>query len=64
MNAIINRIRSEQKIVLVIGTSALAASLYERGRAAHSLFQIPVTEVHFSSFQFINFTPYNSQLIA
>jgi hypothetical protein len=45
MNAIVNILRSERKIVLICGTSALAASLYERGRTAHSLFEIPVTEV-------------------
>jgi ABC-type branched-subunit amino acid transport system ATPase component len=48
MNAIVNILRSEGKIVLICGTSALAASLYERGRTAHSLFEIPVTEVRHS----------------
>jgi hypothetical protein len=46
INAIVNILRIEGKIVLVVGTSALAASLYERGRTAHSLFEIPVTNVH------------------
>jgi hypothetical protein len=45
MNAIVNILRSEGKIILVVGTSALAASLYERGRTAHSLFEIPITDV-------------------
>ena len=45
VNAIVNNIRGEGKIVLIVGTSALAASLYERGRTAHNLFDIPVTDV-------------------
>ena len=48
MNAIVNKLRSQGKIVLIVGTSALAASLYERGRTAHSLFEIPVTDVCFN----------------
>jgi hypothetical protein len=45
VNAIVNRLRADGNIVLVVGTSALAASLYQRGRTAHSLFDIPVTDV-------------------
>jgi hypothetical protein len=45
VNAICNRLRGENHIVLVIGSSALAATLYDGGRTAHNLFQIPVTEV-------------------
>lgn len=45
VDAVCSRLRSEGLIVLIVGTSALAAALYERGRTAHSLFRIPVTEV-------------------
>jgi hypothetical protein len=45
-DAVACKFRAEGKIVLVIGTSALAAALHERGRTAHSLFRIPVKEVH------------------
>jgi hypothetical protein len=54
MNALVNLLRSEGKIVLVVGTSALAASLYERGRTAHSLFEIPVTEVRTSLISYMH----------
>lgn len=45
VDAIYSKLRSEGKIVLIVGTSALAAALHERGRTAHNLFGIPVTEV-------------------
>jgi hypothetical protein len=38
-------IRSRNLIVLVVGTTALAATLSEGGRTAHNLFRVPVTEV-------------------
>ena len=44
-NALATKLRSEGYIVLIVATTALAATLYERGRTAHSLFRIPVTEV-------------------
>ena len=37
-------LRSQQLVVLIVGTSALAATLYEGGRTAHNLFQIPVCD--------------------
>jgi hypothetical protein len=40
-------LRSQGSIVLIVGTSALAATLYEGGRTAHNLFKIPVTQVGF-----------------
>jgi hypothetical protein len=43
-------LRSRNLIVLVVGTSALAATLYEGGRTAHNLFGIPVTDVRAPSF--------------
>ena len=58
MNTIVNKLRGEGKIVLIVGTSALAASLYERGRTAHSLFKIPVTEVHLLYHSTPSFTPF------
>jgi hypothetical protein len=39
------KLRGEGHIVLIAGTSALAATLYEGGRTAHNLFKIPVTDV-------------------
>ena len=45
VNAVCNRLRGERFIVLVVGLSALAATLYEGGRTAHNLFKIPVLEV-------------------
>jgi hypothetical protein len=45
VDALACRLRCEGRIVLIVGTSALAAALHERGRTAHSLFRIPVHEV-------------------
>ena len=47
VDALCSHLRSEGLIILIVGTSALAAALYERGRTAHSLFRIPVTEVSY-----------------
>ena len=46
-NVLVNRLRSEGHIVLVVGSTALSVTQYERGRTAHSAFGIPVTEVRF-----------------
>jgi hypothetical protein len=45
INAVANHLRARAHIVLIVGSSALAATLYEGGRTAHNLFQIPVMEV-------------------
>jgi len=45
VEAISNQLRGQKLIVLIVGSSALAATLYEGGRTAHNLFQIPVIEV-------------------
>jgi DNA replication protein DnaC len=37
-DAIACKLRSQGKIVLIVGTSALAAALHEQGHTAHSLF--------------------------
>lgn len=42
VNALINQLRAYLSIVVVTGTTALSALLYERGRTAHSTFGIPV----------------------
>ena len=47
-NVLVNRLRSEGHIVLVVGFTALSVTQYERGRTAHSAFGIPVTEVKYS----------------
>ena len=46
-NVLVNRLRSEGHIVLVVGSTALSVTHYERGRTAHSAFGIPVTEVSY-----------------
>ena len=45
VDAICNQLRGQKFIVLIVGSSALAATLYEGGRTAHNLFQIPVVDV-------------------
>lgn len=45
LNTIICKLRSEQKIVMVVGTTALSVTLYAHGRTAYSAFGIPVKEV-------------------
>lgn len=45
VNAICSHLQEKGHIVLIVGSSALATTLYEGGRTAHNLFQIPVTEV-------------------
>ena len=45
VDSICCQLRAQNLIVLVVGSSALAATLYEGGRTAHNLFQIPVVEV-------------------
>ena len=42
---IVHRLWSEGSCVLVVGSTALSVTLYERGRTAHAAFGIPVTEV-------------------
>ena len=46
-NVLVNRLWSEGHVVLVVGSTALSITQYERGRTAHSAFGIPVTEVLF-----------------
>jgi hypothetical protein len=60
VDALCSQLRSEGNIVLIVGTSALAAALYERGRTAHSLFRIPVIEVCTNS---INILPSFQELL-
>jgi predicted ATPase len=45
VRAICDTIRSQGDIVIIAGSTALSATLYERGRTAHSIFGIPVLEV-------------------
>jgi hypothetical protein len=45
VDAICSQLRGQAFIVLIVGSSALAATLYEGGRTAHNVFQIPVLEV-------------------
>jgi hypothetical protein len=46
LNALCTALRAHQHIVLIIGTSALSAISFERGRTAHYMFGIPVTDNH------------------
>ena len=48
VNALAAALWMQQHIVLICGTSALAATLYARGQTAHYLFGIPVQEVRWS----------------
>ena len=41
-NALISKIRSEKKIVLVVASSGVASLLLPRGRTSHSRFKIPI----------------------
>ena len=45
LDTIIQQLRSERQIIVIVGTTALSVTLYERGRTAHSMFGIPITEV-------------------
>lgn len=45
VDAMCSQLRGQNVIVLIVGSSALAATLYEGGRTAHNLFQIPVLKV-------------------
>ena len=45
MNTIIQQLRGNKQVVVVVGTTALSVTLYDRGRTAHSMFGIPITEV-------------------
>jgi hypothetical protein len=38
-------LRSQADIAIIAGSTALSATLYERGRTAHSVFGIPVLDV-------------------
>ena len=42
---IVDRMRSEGFTVVIVGSTALSVTLYERGRTAHAAFGIPVVEV-------------------
>ncbi|RPA92025.1 hypothetical protein L873DRAFT_1711600, partial [Choiromyces venosus 120613-1] len=44
-SVLVNRLRSEGHIVLVVGSTALSVAQYQREQTAHSAFGIPVTEV-------------------
>jgi len=58
-DALATRLRSEGHIILIVVTSALAATLCERGRTAHSLFRIPVKEVSIKFISLHNSTKKN-----
>ncbi|KAG1758140.1 PIF1-like helicase-domain-containing protein, partial [Suillus occidentalis] len=44
VNALSSTLRAEGHIILIVGSSALCATAYKRGRTAHYMFGIPVTE--------------------
>lgn len=37
-------LRAQEEIVLIVGSNALCATAYDRGRTAHHMFGIPVTD--------------------
>lgn len=43
-NALASTLRAAGHIILIVGSSALCATAYKRGRTAHYMFGIPVTE--------------------
>jgi hypothetical protein len=43
--ALCTKLRSEGRIPVISGTSALSVTTYERGRTAHSTFGVPVSQV-------------------
>jgi hypothetical protein len=45
IDCVVCNLRSQKKIAIVVGTTALAATLYERGRTAHNMFRVPVNDV-------------------
>jgi hypothetical protein len=45
IHALCNRIRSEKKVVMIGGSTALSIRSYQRGRTLHNLFHISITEV-------------------
>lgn len=44
VNALASTLRASGHIILIVGSSALCATAYKRGRTAHYMFGIPVTE--------------------
>ena len=54
-------LRARRIIMLVVGSSALAVTLYEGGRTAHNVFQIPITEVCLCSHCHLPTMPFTSQ---
>ena len=44
IQCLLEHCRAEQHIMIIVGTSALSATAYTRGRTAHYTFGIPVTE--------------------
>jgi PIF1-like helicase/Helitron helicase-like domain at N-terminus len=47
MDAIVSKLRLSNFIVLVVGSTALSVTSYDRGRTAHSTFSIPVKDGNF-----------------
>jgi hypothetical protein len=45
-NTVCNRIRAETEVVLCVASSGIAALLFAGGRTAHSMFKIPVNQLH------------------
>jgi len=44
-SGVCTRLRSENRVAIIAGTTALSETMYERGRKADSAFGIPVSEV-------------------
>jgi hypothetical protein len=64
INAICTALRAENHIALIVGSSALAATLYEGGRTAHNLFAIPVTKVFLFSVNINNTLTFEQDNVA
>ena len=44
VKAISSALRAQGRVVLIVGSTALSATAYDRGRTAHHMFGIPVTD--------------------
>jgi len=44
-SALCTKLRSENGVPVFVGTTGLSVTMYERGRTAHSVFGIPVSQV-------------------
>ena len=49
INLLLAKIRSQNKIALVVASSGIAVTLLNEGRTAHSIFQLPLNLAHYDN---------------